>query len=85
MVVIRCPECQHAWKTDRGKISHRYQGSHPDLIRAVREAAEAAEYEVPLPMTVVDPDAPEWLAELGVQGHLGEVVSELSKGMEMDE
>lgn len=74
MARIRCPECSFTFTTDRGVVAHSYAGSTPSQIRSAREALQQAEYEIPLPVAITDEDAPPWLSELGVQGHLGDVV-----------
>jgi hypothetical protein len=78
---VRCPNCAHTWTTDRGVVNHEYAGSTADEIRLAREALAADEYEVPLPLMVNDPDTPDWLAALGVQGHLGDMVEWLGRSM----
>ncbi len=79
MANVRCPNCSHVWKTDRGVITHTYTSDwSDDEIRMVRESIEALHRETPLPLAMDEFPLADW----GSQADLMSVVNVIADGTE---
>ncbi|HDH02676.1 MAG TPA: hypothetical protein ENH15_00340, partial [Actinobacteria bacterium] len=67
MANVRCPNCSHVWKTDRGVITHTYTSDWSvDEIRMVRESLQELASQVPLPLAMDEFPLSDWGSEAGL-------------------
>lgn len=77
----RCPNCNHTFATDRGVVTHSYDGWSDDELRMVRESIEAIRNEgTPLPLHMDEPGP--IVERWGLQGTLMDLIGVLADGTE---